>query len=171
MFLLPSTHLFTLRLSFFSAPSAPLDFVFSSLFLVFHAPSLFFSLSNPTHSPSSMPRCCTTPWFPLWLFSFTFSFLFSSHLFFFLRMTLFLWVLYFLQSVRSSFFLYCDFLHTISTILSKTSSPLLRVSSKKITFLDFLFLWFAFRSLSFFLVLVLHIHFSFSRQFVFPFQP
>lgn len=30
-----------------------------------------FSLSNPTHSPSSMPRCCTTPWFPLWLFSFT----------------------------------------------------------------------------------------------------
>lgn len=91
-----------------------------------------FSLSNPTHSPSSMPRCCTTPWFPLWLFSFTFSFLFSSHLFFFLRMALFLWVLYFLQLLLGSvkFFSLLRFSsHTVSTTLSKISSSLLRVSS------------------------------------------
>lgn len=173
MFLLPSTHLFTLRLSFFSAPSAPLDFVFSSLFLVFHAPSLFFPSLTPRIPPSSMPRCCTTPWFPLWLFSFTFSFLFSSRLFFFLRTALFLSVLYFspvAPRFSVKFFSPLRFSsHTVSTIRSKTSSSILRVCSFKENY----FSWFSFCFDSFSLVLVLHsrVHFSFSRQFVFPLRP
>lgn len=81
-----------------------------------------FSLSNPTHSPSSMPRRCTTPWFPLWLFSFTFSFLFSSHLFFLSTYAPFSFGFVF-SSVAprfgQCFFLYCDFLPTVSAPLSK----------------------------------------------------
>ena len=79
MFLLPSTHPFTLRLSFSSSLSpAPLDFVLFSLFLVFHALSISLSLPNPTRSPSLIVRCCTTPWFPLWLLFYILVLLVSS---------------------------------------------------------------------------------------------
>lgn len=152
MLLLPSTHLFTLRLSFFSAPSAPLDFVFSSLFLVFHAPSLFFPSLTPRIPP---PRCLAVVPLPDSLSDFS---LLHSHSsfrlisFFFLRMALFLRVLYFLQLLLVSvsvFFSTAIFFAPFLRLYRSTSNPFLRIFLFEENYSPWflLFLWFAFRSL------------------------